>query len=164
MCWTTKDNGRRRELIQLRDGALIAVYHDTSSSGPYYGRLDLTAFAWARMPQHGLYCDYDSCKLGPMFGFVFRCKTVSEAEGVSLGDGRERLMSSTPAGSAPSQEKIALIFARLTWNEAVQSTFRGTSSIACLVRMQSRTLRSTRRRCSTFQRSRPSARALSLSC
>lgn len=56
----------------------MAVYHDTSSvGGPHYGRLDMTAFAWARIPQHDLFCDFDSCTLGPLFGFAFRCKTVS---------------------------------------------------------------------------------------
>lgn len=76
IAWLTQDGGRK-ELIRLRDGGLMAVYHDTSASGPHYGRLDMTAFAWARMPQHELFCDFDSCTLGPLFGFAFRCKTVS---------------------------------------------------------------------------------------
>lgn len=40
-------------------------------------RLELTAFAWGRMPSDQIECDFPNCSLQPLFGFVFRCRDVS---------------------------------------------------------------------------------------
>ncbi|PWN43067.1 hypothetical protein IE81DRAFT_322780 [Ceraceosorus guamensis] len=76
----------RHELIRKQDQALIAVLHGADAAGQdalpsrrTTAKLELTAFAWSRMPQDGLYCDVDGCPLNPIFGFVFRCQSCSDA-------------------------------------------------------------------------------------
>lgn len=67
--WTKHSN--RLELTN-EEGLPMAILH---SGVP--ARLELTAFAWGRMPSDQIECDFPNCSLQPLFGFVFRCRDVS---------------------------------------------------------------------------------------
>lgn len=54
-------------------GMPLAILHSGTPA-----RLELTSFAWGRMPSDQIECDFPGCKLLPLFGFVFRCLDVSE--------------------------------------------------------------------------------------
>lgn len=65
--------GARLEL-QNASRQPLAIFH----TNVVPARLELTAFAWARMPSDELECDYKGCSMKPLYGFVFRCFDCSE--------------------------------------------------------------------------------------
>lgn len=62
--------------LELQNSAQqpMAIFH----TNVVPARLELTAFAWARMPSDELECDYKGCSIKPLYGFVFRCFDCSE--------------------------------------------------------------------------------------
>ncbi|MCO5598707.1 hypothetical protein L7F22_052805 [Adiantum nelumboides] len=62
--------------IELQNAARqpLAIFH----TNVIPARLELTAFAWARMPSDELECDYKGCSMKSLYGFVFRCFDCSE--------------------------------------------------------------------------------------